>query len=457
MKEIRPQAGPQEKFLSTPADIALYGGAAGGGKTFALLMEALRHISNKGYRAAIFRRTYPEITEPGSLWDKSQEIYPMIGSSPSVGNLKHIFPSGAEIQFLSCQYESDVSKYQGMQVAFLGFDELTHFTEKQFFYLLSRNRSTCGVRPYVRATCNPDSDSWVAEFIEWWIDQDTGIAIPERSGVIRWFIRLDGILHWANTPEELIEKYGDEVEPKSFTFVPASLQDNRILMLHDPGYLANLKSLHYVEQERLLGGNWKVSDNDGAYWQYNPEYFESHIWAEGWPDSFELSAIAVDPSLGLSKNSDYSANVFIGVTSGCYFVDADIKRRTTEQLAEDGIDFYLEHSPDVIGCEQNGFQRLMEGQYQQVCRNRRIPPVSFAKITNTVNKEVRIKRLGPDLAAKRIRIRNNEGGQILYKQLRTFGIKGAHDDGPDALEMGKRLLFALSGRSYQNADMEMAV
>src|SRR5436305_14925946 len=70
------------------------------------------------------------------------------------------------------------------------FDELTHFTAHQFFYMVSRNRSTCGVRPYIRATCNPDADSWVADFLAWWIDPQTGLPIPERAGVLRYYIRV---------------------------------------------------------------------------------------------------------------------------------------------------------------------------------------------------------------------------------------------------------------------------
>ena len=81
----------------------------------------------------------------------------------------------------------------------IGFDELTHFSRSQFLYMLSRNRSTCGVRPYMRATTNPDADSWVADFIAWWIDQDTGLAIPERSGVVRYFTTISDEVIWGDS------------------------------------------------------------------------------------------------------------------------------------------------------------------------------------------------------------------------------------------------------------------
>ena len=172
---LAPQKGPQEMFLATPADICIYGGAAGGGKTFGLLLEALRHKNNKNFNAVIFRRDYTQVTSPGGLWDSSKKIYSYVkGCYPlKTPKLHWIFPSGASVNFAHLGSDEDCLSWQGSQVTMIGFDELTHFSEYQFFYMLSRNRTDSGVAPYVRATCNPDADSWVAEFIKWWIDQDT--------------------------------------------------------------------------------------------------------------------------------------------------------------------------------------------------------------------------------------------------------------------------------------------
>jgi len=272
--ELRPQPGPQTDFLRTEADIAIYGGAAGGGKSWALLAEPIRHIKNPKFGAVIFRRTTTQIRNEGSLWDESVNVYPYLGGKPKEMTLEWKFPSGASISMSHLEHEKSVANYQGSQIALQLFDELTHFSESQFFYMLSRNRSTCGVRPYVRATCNPDADSWVANFIEWWIDQDTGYAIPERSGKIRWFVRVGSTIIWADHPDELSEyrmpnENGDMVPipPKSVTFIASKLTDNKILMQADPGYMANLMSLPLVERERLLGGNWKIRPSAGLYFQ----------------------------------------------------------------------------------------------------------------------------------------------------------------------------------------------
>ena len=201
MEGIRPQPGAQERFLACPADIAIYGGAAGGGKSFGLLLEPLRHIANKEFGGVIFRRTSPQITNEGALWDEAGKLYPLVGGDARVGSLEYHFPTKACISFRHLQQESTIYDWQGAQVPFIGFDELTHFTRGQFFYLLSRNRSTCGVKPYIRATCNPDADSWVAEFIAWWIDPETGLPIPERAGVVRYLIRVNDTIVWGESPK----------------------------------------------------------------------------------------------------------------------------------------------------------------------------------------------------------------------------------------------------------------
>lgn len=264
--DIRPQKGPQEKFLSSMADIVIYGGGAGGGKTFGLLLEAARHVANSDYGAVIFRRESVQITNEGGLWDNALALYPRAGARPiKAPKLGFVFPSGARVTFAHLNQETDVLGWQGSQVPMLAFDELCHFERSQFFYLLSRNRSTCGVRPYVRATCNPDADSWVADFIAWWIGED-GFPIQDRAGKIRWFCRIADQIQWADSPADLVAAHGIAPEDaKSVTFIPALVTDNPALMRADPGYMANLKALSRVERERLLLGNWKIKPAAGLY------------------------------------------------------------------------------------------------------------------------------------------------------------------------------------------------
>ena len=233
---FRPQPGPQEQFLASAADIAIYGGAAGGGKTYASILETLRHKDRPGFYSVFFRRTMPQIHNPGALWDTSRQVYPLTGATPKEQPSEWYWPSGARVKMAHLEHESTVEDWQGSQVPLFLFDELTHFSRSMFFYMLSRNRSECGVRPYMRATCNPDPDSWVAEFIGWWIDPATGYAIPERSGKLRWFIRRGDDFVWADSRDEVLAKVpgANPVEAKSLTFVPAKLEDNKILETANP-------------------------------------------------------------------------------------------------------------------------------------------------------------------------------------------------------------------------------
>lgn len=273
----KPHPGAQQSFYDSKASVTIYGGSAGGGKSFCLLLKAVKHINNPGYGSVIFRRTRPEITNEGGLWDESVKLYKNIpGARSREGNLDWTFPSGSAISFGHAQYESDVEdKYPGAQIAHIGFDELTKFTEKQFWFLFSRNRSTSGVVPTIDATCNPDADSWVAKLIDWWIDPNTGYPIPERAGILRYFYRVNGVLHWGDTEKELIDKFPHLAKiapPKSLTFIPAVLDDNKTLMEVDPQYKANLLALHPVEMERLLKGNWKIKFSAGLV--FNRKWFE---------------------------------------------------------------------------------------------------------------------------------------------------------------------------------------
>jgi len=187
----------------------------------------------------------------------------------------------ASIKFAHLEHEKNVHDWQGSQIAYIGFDELQQFSERMFFYMFSRNRSSTGIRPCIRATCNPDPDSWLAKFISWWIDQETGFPIPERDGVIRYFVRDNSVTVWGDTMQEVIQKcphiFNSEgfrnVDPsdliKSCTFIKGDIYGNKKLLEKDPGYLGNLNSLDPDERKKLLEGNWKISLDDKSIFSYH--------------------------------------------------------------------------------------------------------------------------------------------------------------------------------------------
>lgn len=340
-----PQIGPQQTFLNSLADIVIFGGAAGGGKTWALLMQPLRHVSNPDFGGVIFRRTSPQIRNQGGLWDESIKIYPLLQAEPRQTVLEWRFTSGAKLKFAHLQYDTDVHDWQGAQVPFIGFDQLEHFSESQFWYMLSRNRSLCGVHPYIRATVNPDADSWVAKLIEWWIDQGTGFPNESRSGVVRWFVRANNEIRWADTKEELISE-GEE--PKSLTFIPAKLSDNQILMQKDPGYLANLKALSLVDRERLLGGNWKIVATAGKI--FNRAWFEVVDAVPVGGEEVRFTDLAASEKKIASDDPDFTASCKMRAVDGVFYVlDA-----TAEQVGPTAADRAMQNlaSQDGKACRQ---------------------------------------------------------------------------------------------------------
>lgn len=285
---ISPQPGFQEMFLASPADVVIGGGAAGAGKSYALLMEPLRHVGNPKFNAVIFRRTIPQIKNPGGLWDTSTEFYSKLkdpngkSPTPTQNPPKWKFPSGASLLFSHLEYEKDKLSWDGAQVCFLGFDELIHFTPGQFWYMLSRNRSSCGVHSYLRATTNPQTSGWVKRLIAWWIYPDDhenqnlrGMPIPERIGVIRYLARWNENCYWGDSRDSAIselppdgrEKYRPELV-KSVTFIPGTLDDNTALTEKDPGYEGNLLAQDKKQGTRLRRGCWYDAEGENELFTY---------------------------------------------------------------------------------------------------------------------------------------------------------------------------------------------
>lgn len=354
--EIKPQEGPQSDFLSSSADIVFYGGAAGGGKTYALLLEPLRHIHNKDFRAVTFRRTYPQITNPGALWDDSNELYPLLGAKSNQTELSWKWASGAKHQFAHMQHAKNRLDWQGSQIDLVNWDELPHFERIQFFYMLSRGRSRSKVRSYIRATMNPvppddPIGGWIHEFVAWYIDED-GWAIPERCGVIRWFVVVDDTLRWGDSVAELQAQY-PEIPPKSFTFIKSSVYDNRILLAQNPEYLANLMALPMVEREQLLGdkergGNWLVKPAAGNI--FNQSWFEivDAAPAGGWTVRFW--DLAASEKKVASDDPDFTAGILMRRVGDMYYILDCIEERIeparTDNLivntaSQDGVDVYV--------------------------------------------------------------------------------------------------------------------
>ena len=254
----RPQP-KQAEFMRRLEDEALYGGAAGGGKSDCALAEALRQINVPHYRALILRKTYPQLSE---LIDRSHEIYSAACCGAVFNEGKHVwrFPSGAKIYFGSLGHVSDRYNYQGKRYDFIDFDELTQFTFDEYSYLFSRNRPNGhGTRCYIRAQANPGGigHGWVKE----------RFVTPAPPMTTIW-----------ETVKIRFPDGREEERRRSRIFVPSTVFDNKILLENDPGYLTRLASLPDAERRALLYGDWDgFSGQVFTEWRNDPDRYSERV------------------------------------------------------------------------------------------------------------------------------------------------------------------------------------
>lgn len=252
--EWRPHAGQQTRFLSSPAFEALFGGAAGPGKTECLTMEALRQVDNPRYTGILFRRVFPSLEAARGIIQRSQEWYPSYGGRYNSTKHYWAFPSGSRIYFGHMQHEDDMLQYQGAEYAFIGFDELTEFTKRQYLYMFTRCRvpPDSGLRAYIRSATNPGNLG------HYWV----------KNRFINTDI-VNRLAYFATVDEQDRRVDKDHPDALSRAFYPAKLIDNpsadsvyasRILASGDP-----------VQIARLLAGNWDAENTEGVIydnWSY---------------------------------------------------------------------------------------------------------------------------------------------------------------------------------------------
>lgn len=263
----------QSRFLSTKADECLYGGAAGGGKSAGLVALPLRWVHIPKFRALVLRR---QSTQLGDMLDKAFALYPRAfrGAKFNYTTNTCAFPSGAKIRFNHCEHEKDAAIYDGHEFQVVEFDELTHFTKKQYLAIRARLRSsTPGLPRYTRATTNPGGvgGDWV--FARWgaWLDpdfkakgltarvSDAGEKVaPAAPGEVLWYV-----------VEADAERYVPKGTPgaRSRVFIPARLADNPHIGKNDPGYADLLRDLDPVRRAQLLDGDWLVRPAKGLYFK----------------------------------------------------------------------------------------------------------------------------------------------------------------------------------------------
>ncbi len=443
---IGPQPGPQTRFLQSNADITVFGGAGGGGKSYGTLLFPTRHINTPGYQAVIFRRTMKRVTMSGGLWDESYKIYPHLGGRSNKNDHSWTFPcpggGEATVEFSHLQYTSTMYDRKGLQAALIAFEELTEFDESQFFYLKSRNRSTCGVKPVMVATTNPDADSWVKRFLAPWVDDQWSDSDRSPSGETRFFIREDDAIRWLPRGEKPTGKLAKDAT--SVRFIASRLYDNQILMDAAPGYERSLKSLPLVERRRLLDGDWSIRHAGGKlfkkHWFKIVDTVPADIvrTARGW-DLAATEAEDDDEKTG----PDFTATVKGAKLKDGRYIILDTQRMresplkveeaVTNTASQDGpkCAIYMEQEPGSGGKNTIAYY------------SKKLAGYPFGGIT-TVGKGSKIERAKPassQAEAGNILLLRSPENEAFLNELEAFPNPKVHDDWVDATTVMMNQLF----------------
>ena len=280
----------QLAFLALGHLEALYGGAAGGGKSSALLMAALQYVHVPGYSALLLRRSYADLALPGALMDRAESWLAGSDAKWSAQDKQWLFPSGATITFGYLEAEKDKYRYQGAELQFIGIDEATQFGESQYRYLLSRLRRRVGVVVPIRA------------------------RLASNPGGIghEWVRRL------------FVIEGRDHGRP----FVPACLTDNP--GLDQAEYRRSLARLDHVTRAQLLDGNWDVVPSGGLFQRDWFEIVDTAPKGGRCLRYWDLAATMPRPGL----DPDWTVGARVRLWNGCWIIEDIVRLRGTPRKVE---------------------------------------------------------------------------------------------------------------------------
>jgi PBSX family phage terminase large subunit len=383
----------QREFLRSEALYRGFVGGIGSGKSWAGAYDLLRR-SQPGRLYMVAAPTYPMLRDATlrTFLGLARDLHLLAGYAR--GEMIATLATGAEVLFRSAD---DPEKLRGPNLSGMWLDEASLMSREVFDISIGRLREA-GEQGWLSATFTPK-----------------------------------GRQHWTyevfakGTPGSVLFRARTKDNP----FLASGFADQ--LALQYTGLLA--------DQE--LGGLFV--DVAGAEWPST--YFPDSAWFDDWPSDLVIRTAALDPSKGKdAKSGDYSAYVLLGrCREGKLWVEADLARRPTERIIEDVLEHQRVWRAEAVGVEVNQFQELLAVQLAARARQTGMP-LPVVPITNTVNKQVRIRRLGPYLAQGIVRFRNTPGTRLLVEQLREFP-ECDHDDGPDALEVALRVMVeAWNGR-----------
>lgn len=438
----QPHPGAQTKFLASSVAEVMYGGAAGGGKSDCLLVDALRGCNTPRYSAILFRRTYPDLIE---LIERSRELYSAFGGT--YNGSEHIwrFPSGARVKFSHLQHDRDELAHKSIEYQYIAFDELTSFTEAQYRFLFSRLRSSRGIPMLMRSATNPGDrgHEWVLRrWAPWLLTEPRPDLVPGFEGPF-----VDpGTTLWAWRPDpdgpESFSRYKRDPDAISRTFIPALLRDNP--SADTPEYRRNLKQLDPVTYRQQAKGDWLVKPAAGLYfkrtWTKTIQPGQLPADRVRWR-SWDFAGTAKtegksDPdwTAGVLMSRDPHGTIYIEDVARERSTPGEIDKLLKRTAKQDGpqVSIFLPQDPGQAG----------KGQVQ--ARRRLLSAYTVRSRTMTGDKVQRFGPFSSDAENGDVRIVAGAWNEAFLSELEGFPT-GSHDDQADATSDGHTQLVTGGG------------
>ena len=433
---IGPRSEKQAMYIQNEADVVVFGGGAGSGKSFLGAMDTLKYTDDPKFRALVVRRLTPQIHGPGGIFETFVDLHRKIYDKKlrvkkRDGILE--YPNGGTISFRHCQYEDDKHSFQGWQLSMALIDEAQQLTQSQVIYIMSRLRSEAAMKPKMRMTCNPAGKGhWLTNWLEWYL-LPTGLPDPDRCGVMRYFTMRDNEMVWGDTAQEVKDKV-QGCSPLSFTFINANVYDNPVLMERQPEYVAWLEGQDRETKEALLYGNWYVTKQQENYFrrawcrlvQDVPTYGNS-------ARAFDLAGSLKDE---VNKDPDYSATALMTKTKeGRYTIEHVDHIRARFHTVEEWIFKFHETDPDDVtyiipvdaGSAGKAYASSLQKRLAEKGRACRLYPMS------NKSKLVRFRPMASVAQAGYIDVLNAPWNDFFFDEMEQFSGDGkTHDDMLDA-------------------------
>lgn len=368
------------------------------------------------------------------MWDVARKMYAPFKPKFREDMMVASFPSGAVIQFKTCAADRDISNFDGGQYSLVVFDEAQWHSQEQIMYLLSRIRSEAKGPHKLVCTCNPHPDSFLLKFTNWYLDQDTGIPIDEKSGTTRYFAQYRGDLVFGDSVEELKDKYGD-VNPMSYTFISANIYSNPVLMERDPSYVRRLENLKRSERDRLLYGSWYARETASKYfkreWLSFVDYPELNAVKR--VRCWDLAGSVVSE---VNRDPDYTCSVLMSRTKeGVYTIEdayrfralsGDVINEIVKTSLRDGVDEVQVVIPLEIGPGRSWSQHLMRTLAENGIASK------FAQVSGHRGKIQRFLPFCSLAESGSVRILRGDWNEWYLNELEAFdGGRKGHDDAVD--------------------------